>query len=130
MLVPVQNRGDHGFGRAVLYGFDHMQGDAAVITMADESDDCRDVVRYWESLNVGWDCVFQSHGRNSPQIDCARLFLDGHSNYVAQPKNRRSKAQDQGNGKPLLIRLFVCLAGEIFQQRRLCKACLPYFAKP
>jgi dolichol-phosphate mannosyltransferase len=28
--------------------------------MADESDDCRDVVRYWKTLNEGWDCVFGS----------------------------------------------------------------------
>jgi dolichol-phosphate mannosyltransferase len=28
--------------------------------MADESDDCRDVVRYWQQLNEGWDCVFGS----------------------------------------------------------------------
>ena len=31
-----------------------------VIMMADESDDCRDVVRYWQVLNEGWDCVFGS----------------------------------------------------------------------
>ena len=28
--------------------------------MADESDDCRDVVRYWQLLNEGWDAVFGS----------------------------------------------------------------------
>ena len=28
--------------------------------MADESDDCRDVVRYWQMLNEGWDAVFGS----------------------------------------------------------------------
>jgi len=28
--------------------------------MADESDDCRDVVRYWELLGQGWDAVFGS----------------------------------------------------------------------
>jgi dolichol-phosphate mannosyltransferase len=28
--------------------------------MADESDDCRDVVAYWRLLNEGWDCVFGS----------------------------------------------------------------------
>jgi len=59
-LSPVQNRGQHGFGRAVVCGLDHMRGDAAVIMMADESDDCRDVVRYWKLLNEGWDCVFGS----------------------------------------------------------------------
>ncbi|MGO8758567.1 MAG: glycosyltransferase family 2 protein [Terracidiphilus sp.] len=50
----------HGFGRAVIAGLMQMKGDAAVVMMADESDDCRDVVRYWEKLNEGWDAVFGS----------------------------------------------------------------------
>ena len=60
VLFPVQYQGQHGFGRAVICGLDHMKGDAAVVMMADESDDCRDVVRYWQKLNEGWDCVFGS----------------------------------------------------------------------
>jgi dolichol-phosphate mannosyltransferase len=59
-LRALQNPGPHGFGRAVTFGFDHMQGDAAVIMMADESDDCRDVVSYWRLLNEGHDAVFGS----------------------------------------------------------------------
>jgi dolichol-phosphate mannosyltransferase len=59
-LVPVKNPGPHGFGRAIIQGLDAMTGDAAVIMMADESDDCRDVVRYWQKLNEGYDCVFGS----------------------------------------------------------------------
>src|SRR5271157_1189176 len=59
-LRPVQNRGQNGFGRAVVCGIEHSRGDAVVIMMADESDDCRDVVRYWELLNEGWDAVFGS----------------------------------------------------------------------
>jgi dolichol-phosphate mannosyltransferase len=59
-LKPVQNHGQHGYGRAVAKGFACMTGDAAVVMMADESDDCRDVVRYWELLNQGWDAVFGS----------------------------------------------------------------------
>lgn len=59
-LAPVQNPGPHGFGRAIVYGLEHMKGDAVVIMMADESDDCRDVVRYWKLLNDGWDCAFGS----------------------------------------------------------------------
>ncbi len=59
-LLPVQNSQDHGFGRAIIRGVDICHGDAVVIMMADESDDCRDVVRYWELLNEGWDCVFGS----------------------------------------------------------------------
>jgi dolichol-phosphate mannosyltransferase len=50
-LKPIKNEGPHGFGRAITKGLDAMTGDAAVIMMADESDDCRDVVRYWEKLN-------------------------------------------------------------------------------
>ncbi len=57
---PLQNDGRHGFGRAVTFGFDRMRGDAVVVMMADESDDCRDVVRYWQLLNEGWDAVFGS----------------------------------------------------------------------
>jgi dolichol-phosphate mannosyltransferase len=59
-LRPIKNEGLHGFGRAIIHGLDHMAGDAVVIMMADESDDCRDVVRYWELLNAGWDAVFGS----------------------------------------------------------------------
>ena len=59
-LRPVKNPAPHGFGRAIVRGFDAMSGDAAVIMMADESDDCRDVVRYWSKLNEGYDCVFGS----------------------------------------------------------------------
>src|SRR3984957_13611024 len=59
-LRPIQNTGEHGFGRAITYGLDQMKGDAVVIMMADESDDCRDVVAYWKLLNEGWDAVFGS----------------------------------------------------------------------
>jgi len=59
-LAPVKNLGQHGFGRAVVCGLDSAKGDAMVIMMADESDDCRDVVRYWRILNDGYDCVFGS----------------------------------------------------------------------
>jgi dolichol-phosphate mannosyltransferase len=60
VLKPVQNPGPHGFGRAIQYGLNHFSGDAVVIMMADESDDCRDVVRYWRELQAGVDCVFGS----------------------------------------------------------------------
>ena len=59
-LRPIRNTGPNGFGRAVTLGFDQISGDAVVIMMADESDDCRDVVSYWRLLNEGWDAVFGS----------------------------------------------------------------------
>ncbi len=59
-LQPLRNPGRNGFGRAVICGLDRARGDAVVIMMGDESDDCRDVVGYWEKLREGYDCVFGS----------------------------------------------------------------------
>jgi dolichol-phosphate mannosyltransferase len=56
----ISNGPPYGFGRAINHGLQKMSGDAVVIMMADESDDCRDVVRYWHTLNEGWDAVFGS----------------------------------------------------------------------
>jgi dolichol-phosphate mannosyltransferase len=83
-LRPVKNPGPHGFGRAVAQGFAHMTGDAAVVMMADESDDCRDVVRYWEKLNDGYDCVFGSrfvHGGGAIDYPKMKLLLNRLANY-------------------------------------------------
>jgi dolichol-phosphate mannosyltransferase len=75
-MVPIKNASLHGFGRAVLCGLDNMKGDAAVVMMADESDDCRDVVRYWQELNKGWDCVFGSRfTKGGGVVDYPRLKL-------------------------------------------------------
>ncbi len=50
----------HGIGRALAHGLDHMRGDAVVIMMADESDSPADLVRYWDLLGEGHECVFGS----------------------------------------------------------------------
>jgi len=83
-LRPVKNPGPHGFGRAVAHGFVHMTGDAAVVMMADESDDCRDVVRYWEKLNEGYDCVFGSRfmrGGGASDYPKMKLLVNRLANY-------------------------------------------------
>ena len=75
-LVILKNPAPHGFGRAIIHGIDHMKGDAIVIMMADESDDCRDVVRYWTLLNEGYECVFGSRFlRGGGVIDYPRFKL-------------------------------------------------------
>ena len=40
-IRPIQNPGPHGFGCAIVYGFDHLNGAAPVVMMADASDDAR-----------------------------------------------------------------------------------------
>jgi dolichol-phosphate mannosyltransferase len=59
-LVPIQNTGRHGFGRAIIHGLSQMKGDAVVIMMADASDSPADAVKYWHLLNEGNECVFGS----------------------------------------------------------------------
>jgi dolichol-phosphate mannosyltransferase len=83
-LKPVQNTGLHGFGRAIICGLDHMTGDAVVIMMADESDDSRDVVRYWHELNRGFDCVFGSRfikGGGVIDYPKAKLMVNRLANF-------------------------------------------------
>jgi len=83
-LNPCQNFAPHGFGRAVIKGLDYSKGDAVVIMMADESDDARDVVKYWRLLNEGYDCVFGSRfmpGGGVIDYPRVKLFLNRLANF-------------------------------------------------
>lgn len=60
-LHPIQNLGRLGFGRAISLGLENFRGDACIIMMADQSDDPKDAVQYWQEINrPGIDCVFGS----------------------------------------------------------------------
>jgi dolichol-phosphate mannosyltransferase len=86
-LMPVKNPGPHGFGRAIQWGLAAFTGDAVVIMMADESDDARDVVRYWHTLKQGWDCVFGSRFmKGGGVIDYPRvkLFVNRLANWFVK----------------------------------------------
>ncbi|PYK39228.1 MAG: cell wall biosynthesis glycosyltransferase [Verrucomicrobia bacterium] len=86
-LAPTQNTGLHGFGRAVIWGLNRAHGDAVVIMMADESDDVRDVIRYWNVLNEGYDCAFGSRFMpGGGVVDYPRLkfFLNRVANKFLQ----------------------------------------------
>lgn len=80
----LSNGPPHGFGHAVATGLINISGDAAVVMMADESDDCRDVVRYWQKLNEGWDAVFGSRfmkGGGVIDYPWLKLFLNRLANF-------------------------------------------------
>ncbi len=49
-----------GFGRAIRSGLANTKGDVIVIVMADQSDDPKDIVRYYRKIEEGYDCVFGS----------------------------------------------------------------------
>jgi len=86
-IAPTQNTGLHGFGRAVIWGLDRAHGEAIVIMMADESDDVRDVIRYWNVLNEGYECVFGSRfvrGGGVVDYPPLKLFLNRIANKSLQ----------------------------------------------
>lgn len=70
----VENLLEPGFGRAVRSGLQHYLGDAVVILMADASDDPADVVKYYEALASGCDCVFGSRFAKGSVVTNYPLF--------------------------------------------------------
>ena len=56
----IDNRPPNGFGFAVRAGLDAFRGDVVAIVMADGSDSPADLVKYYEKLAEGYDCVFGS----------------------------------------------------------------------
>ncbi|MGF1655685.1 MAG: glycosyltransferase family 2 protein [Verrucomicrobiales bacterium] len=86
-LKPLQNPGPHGFGMAIRYGLDHSNGDAVVIMMADASDPPSDAVKYWETLNEGYECVFGSRFvKGGKVVDYPRfkLFVNRLANWFVK----------------------------------------------
>jgi dolichol-phosphate mannosyltransferase len=59
-LRIVDSQPPHGFGLAIRKGLEVISGDYVVIFMGDGSDDIGDVVKYYQKLSEGYDCVFGS----------------------------------------------------------------------
>lgn len=59
-LTYYTNAGPNGFGYAVRYGLERFKGDCVAIMMADLSDDPEDLVRFYNKMLEGYDCVFGS----------------------------------------------------------------------
>jgi dolichol-phosphate mannosyltransferase len=64
----LQNLNPPGFGFAVRVGLDAFVNDAVAIVMADGSDSPGDVVRCYEELLKGYDCVFGSRFMRQSQV--------------------------------------------------------------
>jgi dolichol-phosphate mannosyltransferase len=86
-LVPTRNPGQHGFGRAIIWGLDQMKGDAVVIMMADASDLPEDAVAYWRILNEGYDCAFGSRfikGSRVIEYPKLKLLVNRIANFLVK----------------------------------------------
>ena len=64
----IPNKGKNGFGRATRLGLQEFSGDAVAIMMADLSDSPQDLVRYWQKLQEGHECVFGSRFMPGGQV--------------------------------------------------------------
>jgi len=73
-----------GYGLAVRHGLERIRGDAVCLMMADRSDATEDLIKYYDKLNEGFDCVFGSRFmRGSKLIDYPihKLVLNRFGNY-------------------------------------------------
>lgn len=59
-IKVVHRKPPNGFGLAVRDGIKNITGDVVVITMGDGSDDPADIIKYYEKIKEGYDCVFGS----------------------------------------------------------------------
>ena len=84
-IVRASNPDRSGFGMAVRAGLNRSTGDVIAIMMADGSDSAQDLVRYWEKIQEGYDCVFGSRfieGSRVTDYPLHKLALNRCANFL------------------------------------------------
>jgi dolichol-phosphate mannosyltransferase len=86
-LRYINNPGCNGFGFAVRTGLENFSGDCVAIMMGDLSDSPADLVRFYNKMLEGYDCVFGSRfikgGKiyDYPQL---KLVINRVANFIVQ----------------------------------------------
>lgn len=86
-LVYVNNTERNGFGYAVRFGLDRFTGDCVAIMMADMSDSPEDLVKFYNKLLEGYDCVFGSRfskGGKTYDYPKLKLIINRLANGIVQ----------------------------------------------
>ena len=86
-IKTINRKPPGGFGRAIRSGMELVSGDAVVICMADSSDDPLDVIKYYNKLEEGYDCVFGSRfikGSSVENYPVAKLLVNRIVNKIIQ----------------------------------------------
>ncbi|MBM3256365.1 MAG: glycosyltransferase family 2 protein [Candidatus Moranbacteria bacterium] len=81
----INNKPPNGFGFAVRKGLDNFRGDAVAVVMADLSDRPEDLVKFYEKMREGYDCVFGSRfikGGKTINYPALKYFLNRFTNNV------------------------------------------------
>ena len=86
-IKTINRKPPGGFGRAIRSGLELVSGEAVVICMADSSDDPLDVIKYYNKLEEGYDCVFGSRfikGSSVENYPVAKLLVNRIVNKIIQ----------------------------------------------
>jgi dolichol-phosphate mannosyltransferase len=67
-IRTVNRKPPGGFGRAIRAGLEEVTGDVVAVYMADQSDEPQDLVRCYEKIEQGYDCVFGSRFIRGAQV--------------------------------------------------------------
>ena len=81
----VNNPPLHGIGNAIKKGLDEYTGDYVIITMADSSDDPKDMVGYVHAVREGYDCCFGTRWGQGAMVKGYpkfKLILNRVANWV------------------------------------------------
>lgn len=76
-----------GFGRAIRAGLSSVLGEIVVIFMGDGSDDAQDVLKYYNKILEGYDCVFGSRFMRGSKVagyPKIKLLLNRMGNKLIQ----------------------------------------------
>ncbi len=76
-----------GFGRAIRSGLEFVNGEVVAVYMADQSDDPADLIRCYQRIEEGYDCVFGSRfikGAKVTNYPWFKLFVNRLVNRMIQ----------------------------------------------
>lgn len=83
----INNPGRNGFGNAVVLGLENFSGDCVAVMMGDLSDSPKDLVRFYNKLQEGYDCVFGSRFMKGGKIydyPKLKLVINRMANAIVQ----------------------------------------------
>jgi len=83
----INNSGPNGFGNAVVAGLDNFSGDCVAVMMGDLSDSPADLVRFYNKMLEGYDCVFGSRfikGGKTYDYPKIKLIINRMANAIVQ----------------------------------------------
>lgn len=90
-LIPtldvITNKGPNGFGYAVRKGLENFNGDCVAVVMADLSDSPDDIVKFYNKMQEGYDCVFGtrwSKGGKVYDYPKHKLYLNRFFNNIVR----------------------------------------------